>query len=167
MIIRYFRAKIHPGKEALWQEKVRDFSIPWLRAQEGLIDYYPGKPLAENGGEFSMVSIWKDIESLKTAVGEDFRKVVLLEDEAELVEEIRSLWTLSTKIALGLFSPLLAQQGEISPGRLKPVTLGVRRGDTHESSSTLQTIVHGSRSRLPARRAHPGYCPVWRRGALV
>jgi quinol monooxygenase YgiN len=87
MIIRYFRAKLRPGKETLWQEKVREFSIPWLREQEGLIDFYPGKPLANKESEFSMVSIWEDIESLKSAVGEDFRKVVLLENEADLVEE--------------------------------------------------------------------------------
>lgn len=33
-----------------------------------------------------MTSIWEDMESLKAAVGEDWNQVVLLEDEASLVE---------------------------------------------------------------------------------
>lgn len=61
--------------------------IPWLKQQVGLLGYYPGKPLSEKSREYSMLSLWENIDALKQAVGEDWERVVLLEDEAGLVEE--------------------------------------------------------------------------------
>jgi quinol monooxygenase YgiN len=87
MIIRLFKAKIRLGQLNIWQEKVEKFSIPWLKQQKGLIGYYPGKPLSENSREYSMLSLWESVEALKDAVGEDWEQVILLEDEASLVEE--------------------------------------------------------------------------------
>ena len=87
MIIRIFRAKIKPDKLTEWQDKVEKLSIPWLRSQHGLLEYYPGKPLGSAAREFCMIMLWKDLDSLKEAVGEDITQVVLLEDEAILVEE--------------------------------------------------------------------------------
>jgi len=34
-----------------------------------------------------MISLWESMEALKGAVGEDWEQVILLEDEASLVEE--------------------------------------------------------------------------------
>ena len=87
MIVRCFCAKIRSGQLALWQEKVENFSIPWLKAQRGLHAYYPGKPLSADSREFTMISVWENLEALKEAVGDDWHQVVLLEDEASLVEE--------------------------------------------------------------------------------
>ncbi len=87
MIVRIFRAQIQPGKLAEWQHKVEKFSIPWLKSQRGMLGYYPGKPLSPDSREFCMIALWKDLDSLKEAVGEDITQVVLLEDEATLVEE--------------------------------------------------------------------------------
>ena len=87
MIIRVFKAKIKPGQSGLWQEKVEQFSITWIKQQRGVIHYFPGKPLTEESREFCMISIWDSMESLQQAVGDDWNKVILLEDEANLVEE--------------------------------------------------------------------------------
>ena len=87
MIVRFFRVQVRPGQLEGWREKVEKFSIPWLKAQRGLCAYYAGKPLTEDSREFSMTSIWQDMAALKEAVGEDWQQVVLLEDEADLVEE--------------------------------------------------------------------------------
>jgi quinol monooxygenase YgiN len=87
MIVRVFRARIQPGKLAKWQEKVEKFSIPWLKSQRGMLGYYPGKPLDPASKEYCMISLWQDLNALKEAVGEDYLEVVLLEDEAVLVEE--------------------------------------------------------------------------------
>jgi len=87
MIMRLFKAKILPGKLDIWQKKVEQFSIPWLKQQEGLLGYYPGKPLSEQSREFTMLSFWENIDELKKAVGENWERVILLEDEASLVEE--------------------------------------------------------------------------------
>ncbi|MGV7224973.1 MAG: antibiotic biosynthesis monooxygenase family protein [Nitrospinales bacterium] len=87
MIIIIFRAKIQPGKLTEWQDKVEKLSIPWLKSQHGLLGHYPGKPLVSDAREFCMIMLWKDLDSLKEAVGEDITQVVLREDEATLVEE--------------------------------------------------------------------------------
>jgi hypothetical protein len=87
MIIRIFRARIISGSHSLWLDKVERFSIPWLISQPGLIAYYPGKPLDEESREFSMTSIWESKDALIDAVGDDWRQVILLEDEAALVED--------------------------------------------------------------------------------
>jgi quinol monooxygenase YgiN len=87
MIIRLFKAKVKPGQTAVWQEKVEKFSIPWIKQQKGVVHYFPGKPLTEESREYCMLSIWDNLESLKKAVGEDWEQVVLLEDEASLVED--------------------------------------------------------------------------------
>jgi quinol monooxygenase YgiN len=86
MIVRFFSAQVRAGQLDLWQQKVEKFSIPWLKSQRGLCAYYPGKPLTGDSREYSMTSIWEDMESLQAAVGEDWNQVVLLEDEASLVE---------------------------------------------------------------------------------
>ncbi len=87
MIMRFFKAKIYLGQLDLWQEKVEKFSIPWLKQHSGLIGYYPGKPLSEKSREYSMFSLWENLEALEKAVGENWEQVILLEDEASLVEE--------------------------------------------------------------------------------
>ena len=87
MIIRIFKVRIRPGSHSFWQEKVKKFSIPWLKSQPGLVAYYPGRPLNKESRVFSMTSIWKNMNVLRDAVGDDWQQVVLLEDEASLVEE--------------------------------------------------------------------------------
>ena len=87
MIVRVFKARVLPGKLDHWQQQVEGHSIPWLTAQAGMLACYPGKPLGD-GRDFLMVSIWQDLESLRSAVGEDWTRVVLLEDEASLVEAV-------------------------------------------------------------------------------
>ncbi len=87
MIVRVFCARIQPDKLAEWQEKVEKYSIPWLKSQRGMLGYYPGKPLNPDSKEYCMISLWQDLDALKEAVGEDYMQVVLLEDEAALVEE--------------------------------------------------------------------------------
>ena len=87
MIIRVFTVKVRPGCEAEWQDKVKQFSIPWIASQPGVLSYYPGKPLDGESRVFSMTSVWENLEAIQKAVGDDWQQVVLLEDEASLVED--------------------------------------------------------------------------------
>ena len=87
MIIRIFRARVLSGTLDEWQRKVEKFSITWLKSQKGMLKCFPGKPL-DDERDFVMVSIWEDLAAIKQAVGDDWEQVVLLEDEASLVEEV-------------------------------------------------------------------------------
>lgn len=88
MIIRVFRARVRQGQLDAWQQKVEEHSIPWMREQEGMVAFYPGKPVDEKSREFTMISVWRDADSIRKSVGENWTSPVLLADEADLVEDV-------------------------------------------------------------------------------
>ena len=88
MILRVFRAKNRKGCVADFQRMVIEQSIPWLEGSEGLLEYFPGKPLEASSREFVMFTIWRDIESLEKFSGSNWQNPVVTEDESPLVEEM-------------------------------------------------------------------------------
>ena len=88
MILRVFRAKVRKGKEEEFRKKVREQSLPRLRGQDGMANCFPGAPLSESDSEFIMVTLWRDLEALKTFLGENWDKPLVAPDEAPLIEEM-------------------------------------------------------------------------------
>ncbi len=88
MIIRVFRAKIHAGRTADFERMVREQSVPWLNRAEGMVAYFPGKPVDESSREFVMVTLWRDLASVEQFAGSNWQDPVVTEDEAPLVEEM-------------------------------------------------------------------------------
>lgn len=86
MIIRVFRAKTHPGKQAEFEAKVKELSIPLVRSQKGLLAFFSGRPMASTPDEFVMVTVWKDLESLKAFAGMDWNVSVIPEPERPLLQ---------------------------------------------------------------------------------
>ena len=87
MIVRVFRAKARPGKQDDFLEKARRLSVPLVESSKGLIAYFGGKPLNAGGNEFVMVSIWRNLEDLKSFAGEDWYQPVIPEEEKPLLAE--------------------------------------------------------------------------------
>ena len=88
MILRVFKAVVHKERIADFKKLVQDQSIPWLRASEGMLRCMPGAPLDENKKEFTMVSLWRDLDSVKTFCGEEWDRAVITPDEEPLVERM-------------------------------------------------------------------------------
>ena len=86
MIIRIFRAKIREGRVSEFKRLVREQSIPWLEKSDGMLAYFPGEPVGENEREFLMVTLWRDLESLKAFAGSKWDDPIVTEEEAPLVE---------------------------------------------------------------------------------
>ena len=86
MIIRIFRAMIQKDQVSEFKRMVKDQSIPWLESSEGMLGYFPGEPFGENAREFVMITLWRDLDSLKAFAGTDWDNPVVTEDEAPLVE---------------------------------------------------------------------------------
>ena len=86
MIIRIFKAKIRKGQVSEFKLMVKNQSIPWLESSEGMLGYFPGEPFGENAREFVMITLWRDLDSLKAFAGTDWDNPVVTEDEAPLVE---------------------------------------------------------------------------------
>ncbi len=50
---------------------IREISLPLVRRQRGLVSYFFGKPMESNLDEFVVITIWKNISSIKKFVGKD------------------------------------------------------------------------------------------------
>ena len=86
MIVRVFRAVIRQGRIADFKNMVKEQSIPWLKSSEGMLGYFAGEPFDDNDREFTMVTLWRDLESVKTFCGDDWNNPIVTSDEAPLVE---------------------------------------------------------------------------------
>ena len=88
MIMRIFRAVVHEGQQEAFQEFFLETALPLVRSQEGLISAQVGLPEEDSPEEFSMLMLWKDLESLKKFTGEEWHEAVILPDEFHLVKEV-------------------------------------------------------------------------------
>lgn len=79
-ILRVFRATINPGKHEAFERNVREHSIPLMEAQH--VPYYFGRPIDGAEDEFVVISVWRDIESLRKFAGDSLEPVIPFEDES-------------------------------------------------------------------------------------
>jgi quinol monooxygenase YgiN len=86
MIVRVFRAVIYDDRIAEFKQLVREQSIPWLEKSDGMLGYFPGEPYGSNKREFTMITLWRDIDALEAFAGKDWDNPVVTDDEAPLVE---------------------------------------------------------------------------------
>jgi len=85
-IIRVVRTKVSDGKIDKFKKTIEQVSIPWLKAQDGMLGYYPG--VDPRTLEFMMVSLWENVDSLKAINGEHWEKAHVNLEELPLIEEI-------------------------------------------------------------------------------
>ena len=88
MVIRVFRAKVRQGLQAQFERMVEQLSIPLIQAQKGLVAFYPGQQEGPTSHEFVLVTIWKDIESLRAFTGRNWLNTILPEEDLPVLEEI-------------------------------------------------------------------------------
>ena len=88
MIIRVFVAKTRPGANAKYERMIREQAMPLMQSYLGLMALHTGKSLENGGNEFVMVSIWRDLASLKAFTGDNWQQSVVLPGETELVEYV-------------------------------------------------------------------------------
>jgi heme oxygenase (mycobilin-producing) len=87
MIVRVFRAQVRPGKQAEFEAKVRELSIPLVKSQPGLVAFCSGRPMESSPEEFVMVTIWESLAHLEAFAGEDWNHAVIPEPERPLLVE--------------------------------------------------------------------------------
>ena len=86
MILRVFRAVIREHRVDEFKRLVQEQSIPWLKGTDGMLAYFPGQPFEDNEREFTMVTLWRDLDAVKAFCGDDWNNPAVTEDEAPLVE---------------------------------------------------------------------------------
>jgi hypothetical protein len=83
VIIRVFCARPKPGKADELAELVRDISIPFVDGQPGLVARHTGKGIGATGDEIVMISVWENLDAMKSKTGENW--------ENELVHHYETL----------------------------------------------------------------------------
>lgn len=86
MIMRIFQVVTRPGKEKDFARFFHETAIPLMKGTNGIVEVLPGAPRPDSPREFSFVMVWKDLDSLKAFVGEDYQSPHIDPAEAELVE---------------------------------------------------------------------------------
>ena len=87
MIIRVFRPRIQPGRNADFESFLRETAFPFVSSHSGLIAQHAGRPMEETSDEFVYVTVWKDVESLKAFAGDNWQEAVIDPSERELLRE--------------------------------------------------------------------------------
>ncbi len=88
MIIRVFRARIRQGRQAEFEALLGEVSIPLVLRQDGLIACHTGRPVGSNQDEFTMVSLWRDVDALRAFVGEAWEQPVIPDErEAAIIAD--------------------------------------------------------------------------------
>ena len=87
MIVRVFPARVHPERLEEWTQLVKKLSVPLVKSGHGLVAYFPGNSIDPATGEYTMVTVWKDLESLKQWAGEKWREAIIPEQELPLIKE--------------------------------------------------------------------------------
>ena len=87
MIIRVFRAVIHPGKQDEFEQFFLNKALPMVKAQPGLVSVTVGKPIEISPTEFLMVTVWQDLKAVKGFAGESWQNAVIDPDEVHLLKE--------------------------------------------------------------------------------
>lgn len=87
MIIRVFRATIHPGNESEFESFIRRTSIPVVSQQKGLVAHHVGRPRDSSSTEFIYVTVWEDVDSIKAFAGDRWQEAVTSPDEEHLLQE--------------------------------------------------------------------------------
>ena len=84
MIIRVFHGYALPGRSAAFASLCEEISLPMLRREPGLLAAHAGAPTG-CPDEYLVVSIWKDLDGLRSFTGPQWRDVVILPGEAMLL----------------------------------------------------------------------------------
>lgn len=87
MIFRVFRATIRPGKVDEFRDLLERLSVPMVKAAKGMLGYYVGEPLDPAVPEFTVTTLWQDLDSLKAFAGENWNRSVIPPEEVPLIAE--------------------------------------------------------------------------------
>ena len=74
MIVRVFRACVHPGNEDEFERFVIETGVPMVRAAKGCTHVTAGKSRWKEKPEFVVVTHWRSVDGLQAFAGPDWQK---------------------------------------------------------------------------------------------
>jgi quinol monooxygenase YgiN len=88
VIVRVFRARVHPGKEDEFERFLIATGVPMVTAAEGCTHVTTGKSRWTEQPEFVVVTHWRSIAALQAFAGPDWRQAVIEPEEEHLLAQV-------------------------------------------------------------------------------
>ena len=66
---------------------LRETAVPLVAEQHGLIAQHVGVPLEDGSTEFVYVTVWRDIASIRSFAGENWKAAVIDPSEEHMLQE--------------------------------------------------------------------------------
>ncbi|MCG8414245.1 MAG: hypothetical protein MI746_08500 [Pseudomonadales bacterium] len=85
-IMRVFDVRALPGKAEVLKQKLSDTSVSVVAGKPGNIGYFFGESLSSDKSDLVFISIWEDMDSIKSLFGENWKESYLPEGYEELIE---------------------------------------------------------------------------------
>ena len=86
-ILRVFEARAKPGCADSLTKKFATTSVDVVRNQPGNQGHFFGKGVSDEDDVFLFVSVWRDLNAIKTRFGEDWESSFLPPGYSELIKE--------------------------------------------------------------------------------
>ena len=68
-ILRIFEVRAKPGSAELLKQKLSDTSVAVVAGKPGNLGYFFGEDIAAGENDLVFMSVWKDLDSIKTRFG--------------------------------------------------------------------------------------------------
>jgi heme-degrading monooxygenase HmoA len=88
VIVRVFRARVHPGKEEEFERFVIGTGAPMVEAAEGCTEVTAGRSHWTQQPEFVVVTHWKSVDALQAFAGPDWQKAVIEPEEEHMLAQV-------------------------------------------------------------------------------
>jgi len=85
-ILRVFEVRAKPGKAELLKQKLSDTSVSVVKGKPGNLGYFFGENISSDENDLVFISVWKDLESVKSHFGKDWEQSYLPEGYEEIIE---------------------------------------------------------------------------------
>ena len=85
-ILRIFEVRAKPGSAELLKQKLSDTSVAVVDGKPGNLGYLFGENLTSDGNDLVFISVWENLESIKSYFGEAWEESYLPEGYEKMID---------------------------------------------------------------------------------
>ena len=85
-ILRIFEVRARAGKVEILRQKLSDTSISVVQGEPGNLGYFFGENISSDENDLVFISVWKDLQAVKSRFGKDWEQSYLPEGYEPLIE---------------------------------------------------------------------------------
>ncbi len=85
-ILRIFEVRAKPGKAGMLKQKLSDTSVSVVKGKPGNLGYFFGENITSGENDLVFISVWKDLESVKSLFGKEWQESYLPQGYDEIIE---------------------------------------------------------------------------------